>query len=267
MSFLYCADACGGVPAVASAVRSLLVVPGAFDYDEFGLFEENATEFGLPYDGPPAVARRSVTVEPGRSVSALVWGTAPRTGAVARRRQNAHTWDTVAMALGRPLVAVDLPSHGHSDGSPYGSGAVAQHAVDVAAAFRVLAPVPLPVVGMSLGGLTALSLAAELPEVVSALVLVDVTPGVNADKAAPITAFINGPASFDSFDDLLARTIEFNPTRTESSLRQRDLAQRRAGARTVRGCGATPAFVSPSPGRWCPTSMHCGKPSARCTVP
>ena len=30
--------------------------------------------------------------------------------------QNAHTWDTVALALGRPLVAIDLPGHGHSDG-------------------------------------------------------------------------------------------------------------------------------------------------------
>ena len=28
--------------------------------------------------------------------------------------QNAHTWDTVALALDRPLVALDLPGHGHS---------------------------------------------------------------------------------------------------------------------------------------------------------
>jgi pimeloyl-ACP methyl ester carboxylesterase len=73
---------------------------------------------------------------------------------------------------------------------------------------------------MSLGGLTALSLAARFRAVVSALVLVDVTPGVNAEKASPITAFINGPASFDSFDDLLARTVEHNPTRSVSSLRR-----------------------------------------------
>ena len=33
-------------------------------------------------------------------------------------------------------------------------------------------------------------------------------------------AFVDGPPSFASFDDLLARTIEFNPTRTESSLRR-----------------------------------------------
>ena len=27
------------------------------EYDEFGLFRENAEEFGLPYAGPPAVRR------------------------------------------------------------------------------------------------------------------------------------------------------------------------------------------------------------------
>jgi pimeloyl-ACP methyl ester carboxylesterase len=31
---------------------------------------------------------------------------------------------------------------------------------------------------------------------------------------------VDGPPSFPSFDDLLARTIEFNPTRSESSLRR-----------------------------------------------
>ena len=73
---------------------------------------------------------------------------------------------------------------------------------------------------MSLGGMSSIALAAHAPELVRALVLVDVTPGVNEEKAAPITNFINGPASFDSFDELLARTIEHNPGRSESSLRR-----------------------------------------------
>ena len=83
-----------------------------------------------------------------------------------------------------------------------------------------LAPGARGVVGMSLGGVSSLALAAHAPELVRALVLVDVTPGVNAEKAAPITNFVNGPASFDSFDELLARTIEHNPGRSESSLRR-----------------------------------------------
>jgi pimeloyl-ACP methyl ester carboxylesterase len=73
---------------------------------------------------------------------------------------------------------------------------------------------------MSLGGLTSIALAGHAPELVRSLVLVDVTPGVTGAKAKAITDFVNGPATFASFDDLLARTIEHNPTRTESSLRR-----------------------------------------------
>ena len=77
---------------------------------------DNASEAGLPWTGPPDVRRAFVEVEPGREVSALVWGTAaPEVVLVHGGGQNAHTWDTVALALGRPLVAVDLPGHGHSD--------------------------------------------------------------------------------------------------------------------------------------------------------
>ena len=73
-------------------------------YDEFGLFSENAAEYGLPYTGPPAVRRVEVEVGPGRKVSSLVWGTSPpELVLVHGGAQNAHTWDTVALALARPL--------------------------------------------------------------------------------------------------------------------------------------------------------------------
>ena len=50
--------------------------------------------------------------------------------------------------------------------------------------------------------------------------LIDVTPGVNAEKAHLITDFVNGPPSFEDFDALLERTISYNPTRSVSSLRR-----------------------------------------------
>ena len=97
-------------------------VPELVPYDEFGLFHENAAEYGLPYDGPPDVRRVDVEVEPGRVVSSLRLGPGPpELVLVHGGAQNAHTWDTVALALGRPLLAVDLPGHGHSDGGPEGS--------------------------------------------------------------------------------------------------------------------------------------------------
>jgi pimeloyl-ACP methyl ester carboxylesterase len=192
-------------------------------YDEFGLFHENAAEYHIPYPGPPDVRRVEVEVSPGRMVSNLVWGAEagpPDLVLVHGGAQNAHTWDTVALALRRPLLAVDLPGHGHSDGGPDGSLSVASNGRDLATVVAELAPGARAVVGMSLGGMSSIALAAHAPALVRKLVLVDITPGVNAEKAAPITNFVNGPASFDSFDELLARTIEHNPGRTESSLRR-----------------------------------------------
>jgi pimeloyl-ACP methyl ester carboxylesterase len=191
------------------------------EYDELGLFHDNAEEYGIPWNGPPKVRREFVEVDQGRRVSALVWGEAdPEIVLVHGGAQNAHTWDTVALALDRPLVAVDLPGHGHSDWRADRQYWPLENAVDVATVMRALAPSPRVVVGMSLGGLTSVALAARHPELVPRLVLVDVTPGVDREKAAPIAAFVAGPERFASFDEILERTIAFNPTRTESSLRR-----------------------------------------------
>ena len=178
-------------------------------------------EFGLPYDGPPTVRREFVAVDDSRRLSALVWGTeSPELVFLHGGAQNAHTWDTVALALGRPLVAIDLPGHGHSDGGKEGQLDLTDNAADVAAVIRALAPDAKAVIGMSLGGMTTIELARQAPELVRSMVLVDITPGVTAEKAKAITDFVNGPASFPSFDDLLKRTMEHNPTRSEASLRR-----------------------------------------------
>jgi len=190
-------------------------------YDEFSFFMDNATEVGIAWNGPPTVQRVRVNVDADRALSALVWGTAsPEIVFLHGGAQNAHTWDTVALALSRPLVAIDLPGHGHSDGGKNGSLNVPSNAQDVAVAIRELAPNAKLVVGMSLGGMTSVALAGHAPELVQRLALIDVTPGVDGPKSQQIANFINGPESFPNFDELLARTIEFNPTRTESSLRR-----------------------------------------------
>ncbi len=190
-------------------------------YDEFGMLRENAEEVGLPVDEAPQVARTSAPLEDGRKLSALRWGEGePEIVLVHGGAQNAHTWDTVALALQRPLLAVDLPGHGHSDWRDDGQYGPIENARALATALPALAPKAALVVGMSLGGLTSVVLAATNPELLRRLVIVDVTPGVDRAKAAAIINFIRGPEEFDSFEAILERTILHNPTRSESSLRR-----------------------------------------------
>jgi pimeloyl-ACP methyl ester carboxylesterase len=203
------------------------------------MFGENASEAGLEWKGPPSVRREATEVTPGRQLSALVWGSKPPELVLLHGGgQNAHTWDTVALALDRPLLAVDLPGHGHSDW-PKTADALDPEAMadDVAVVVRRLAPEASATVGMSLGGITAIALATRHPELVRRLLLVDITPGVDHEKSSDIAAFLAGPESFASFDEILQRTVEFNPTRSVSSLRRgvlHNAVQREDGSWTWR---------------------------------
>ena len=200
-------------------------------YDEFSLFAENIAEFDLDVEQVPNIRRDHVVVSSAgdgegadateRTVSVLIWGDgAAEVIFVHGGAQNAHTWDTVALALGRPAIAVDLPGHGHSSWRSDGAYSPANLADDIAVVIETHAPTAKLVVGMSLGGLTSMMLATRHPDLVRRLMMVDITPGVNGEKAKAIIDFVNGPQSFTSFDDLLTRTIEFNPTRSMSSLRR-----------------------------------------------
>src|SRR2546428_110437 len=136
-------------------------------YEEFALLRENAEEVGLPWAGPPAVGRRSVDLPDGRRLSGLAWGAAdPELVLLHGGAQNAHTWDTVALALGRPLVAIDLPGHGRSDWRDDGQYGPVENAEALAVAIRELAPDARAVMGISLGGLTTIVLASRHPELV-----------------------------------------------------------------------------------------------------
>ena len=88
----------------------------------------------------------------------------------------------------RPLLAFDLRGRGESD-KPDGPYGMSQHARDVAAAMRSFGLGPSVVVGHSMGAYVAAALAAEHPELVSALVLVDgglpldLPPGIDPSQA------------------------------------------------------------------------------------
>jgi pimeloyl-ACP methyl ester carboxylesterase len=188
--------------------------------DEFGLLHENAEQIGV--DVIPSVARVDRD-----GISALKWGDdAPQVVFLHGGGQNAHTWDTVIVGLGLPALAIDLPGHGRSgwrDDGDYGPRLNAQTLRPI---LREWAPNPRLVVGMSLGGLTALQLGASEPELVPELVLVDVTPSAperheQMTKAQMGTvALVQGDRTFPSFEAMLDVTVAAAPHRDRKSLRR-----------------------------------------------
>jgi pimeloyl-ACP methyl ester carboxylesterase len=193
--------------------------------DEFALLPENAAEIGLT--GPlPAGRRTTVDTAAGR-ISALSWGAEPPQVVLLHGGgQNAHTWDTVVLALGVPALAVDLPGHGSSDWRDDADYSPQSNATTVAAALTGFGVSGVPVVGMSLGGLTGIALTASHPERVTGLAVVDVTPSVLARVAEMTTAqrgttaLIGGPPSFDDVEEMMAAAVAAAPQRPATSVRR-----------------------------------------------
>lgn len=210
-------------------------------YDEFALLDVNCEEHGLPWRGAPSVCRMSIHLSDGRLLSALRWGDgSPELVLLHGGAQNAHTWDTVALALGRPLLALDLPSQGHSDAARDGVHDPASLAADVAEAIGKAAPSAELLCGLSLGGLVLISLTAAQPQLVRRLVLVDVTPGITTKKArADSEAAPSGVKLFESFEALLAHMRARHPSRSEAALRRdclHDAVRTGDGSWTWRWC-------------------------------
>jgi len=193
--------------------------------DEFASLPEIARSIS-PTLQVPVVRRANRTVDT-RTVSGLHWGTsAPEVVFLHGNGQNAHTWDATILALGSPALAVDLPGHGHSDWHDDPDYTPSSHAAAVAGYLRHGAPNPCVLVGMSLGGLTAICLAVAQSTWVRHLVVVDVTPqsGLRvAARHAHDTGRVGPPAGSDhfvTFEDMVDAAAAVQPTRSRDGLRR-----------------------------------------------
>lgn len=187
--------------------------------DEFAYLRDNAAQIGATGPLPP-VSR----IERG-PISALRWGAdSPRVVFLHGGGQNAHTWDTVILGLGLPALAIDLPGHGRSQWREDGDYGPVLNAQAVAPVIGELASEAGLVVGMSLGGLTAMRLAVTVPRLVRKLVMVDVTPSA-PERHEQMTkaqlgavALVQGERTFPSFEAMVEAAAAASPHRSRESL-------------------------------------------------
>jgi len=137
--------------------------------------------------------------------------------------QTAHSWDEVAAALARDyhVLCLDQRGHGESDWAPDGDYSRQTHAADIAAITDALGLSHILLAGMSMGGINAITLTARHPDTVRALIIVDVSPEIEARGVENIRAFIQAPDELDSVEEFVERAQRFNPRRSRENIRSR----------------------------------------------
>jgi pimeloyl-ACP methyl ester carboxylesterase len=145
--------------------------------------------------------------DPIRLSARTLGDTGPRVVFVHGLFGQGRNWTTIARALaedGHRVTLLDLPNHGHSpwtDRVDYGDMA------EFVAAELALLGDPVTLVGHSMGGKVAMQLALRWPELLRALVVVDIAPtdypesGGRTDdpdeEASPFAAFIAAMKTVD----------------------------------------------------------------------
>jgi pimeloyl-ACP methyl ester carboxylesterase len=182
--------------------------------DEFELVAQEAAELGI------AVPELRRVESP---LSALRWGSDPvTTGWLHGAGLNAHTFDATILTCGLPSLAVDLPGHGRSS---WRDDADYRPETNVDPVAETMAAVGVPqggavVVGHSLGGLTAIALAARRPELTAALVMIDISPGLQSENARPVADFLAGATDFGSREEIVDRALRFGFGGSPAALRR-----------------------------------------------
>lgn len=187
---------------------------------EFASLKASAGDLGISH--PPDVRYTSRnTVLRHQRFHFLQWestgveATAPPILLLHGGNQSAHSWDLVSLNLCAewPVHALDQRGHGDSEWSRGAHYDVPELMRDAEAFIRDVVGGPCIVVGHSMGGLVACSLALHAPELVQRLVMVDIGPEVNDEGRKLIREFVGRNVEFDDMGEFLDRVAKYDPYR------------------------------------------------------
>lgn len=187
----------------------------------------------VPRHDVPLGGRSGFAVIEGRQVHYLEWGpsAAPAVLCLHGGGQTAYMYEELGNALrGRyHVLAPDLPDHGDSEPTTEtGRHALAATLPPLCAHFGLGR---FAMVGASLGGIVSITYAAQHPQQVAAIALIDVGHRLEEEGVKKIVAFMSKHESFASLEEAAAEIAVYLPHRKEvrpESLR-RNLRQRADG--------------------------------------
>lgn len=146
-------------------------------------------------------------------------GTAPLVLLLHGGGQSRHAWTGTAnhlLADGFDVGSYDARGHGDSDWAVDKDYSLPAHGRDLVAFLRTIER-PAALVGASMGGISSLFAAAEAPDMVRALVLVDIVPRFAPEGVARVRNFMQAhPDGFATVEEAAAAVHAYNPNRAPS---------------------------------------------------
>ncbi len=123
---------------------------------------------------------------------------------------HAHAWDTLSIALQPHFHVYALDQRGHGDSDPADVYNAVAAFDDISGVVGQLGLAPLVLVGLSMGGRTAMYFTSKRPDAVQKLVIVDIGPEISA-RAAQAPAGPAEPESWESIEQAAQHLYRGNP--------------------------------------------------------
>ena len=135
--------------------------------------------------------------------------------------QQAHSWDFVALAFADRyrVIAIDQRRHGDSDWAKDGDYTPETQQIDIQGIVEELKLDEFILMGLSMGGRNSFTYAANNPEKVKALIIVDAGPENVRAGTQNIRNFVEQEDELDSIDAFVERVIKYNPRRDPIQIR------------------------------------------------
>jgi pimeloyl-ACP methyl ester carboxylesterase len=188
---------------------------------------------GPPRHDVPLGGRSGFVVVDDRQVHYLEWGAsmAPPVLCLHGGGQTAYMWEELGDALRDRyhVLAPDLPWHGDSD--PIADMSRQTLAASIPPLLAEFGLDRATFVGASLGGIVSLTVAADRPELVGAVALIDIGHRLEDQGVNRIIEFMTRNESFGSLEDAASEVAEYLPHRRQVKVEnlRRNLRQRPDG--------------------------------------